>query len=168
MEATISMKNKPDPIQQIKMAIGAFFRQRRESLGWKPQQLRDKTGVSGEQITGLEDGTGNPTETTLLRVMIELGIGMHFTQQNSDEAVAVTVEGASTPPAFLTCTDGKDLYVLHWQRPAFLVLVVQTVPHHLRFVATYGHTPEQVRELPVWDELEKFVKKTLAKGIPLS
>jgi transcriptional regulator with XRE-family HTH domain len=152
-------------ITQMKRALGAFLRSRRESIGWNKQQLRDRTGMGGHQLDNLEDGTGNPTSDTLFAVLLELGIGLHLCEQNSDEAAGVTIEGARVPPAFLLCPDekGGQLYVLHWQHPAFLVQVVQSIPHQLRVVATYGPTAEQVRQLPVWGELERYVKKVLAK-----
>lgn len=150
-------------IIQMKRAIGAFFRNRREKLGWLPHHLRDRTNTSGTQIDALETGDGNVRFDTFLKVMLEEGIAIHLTEQNADEAMPVTMEGASVPPPFLLCADAKtkQLYVLHWQRPAFLVQVVQTIPHTLRFVATYGATTQEIRKLPVMAELEAFVKKAM-------
>jgi len=153
-------------INALKRAIGKFFAKRRKSIGWTPNQLRERTNTSGLQITKLESGADSINTDTFFRVMLELGIGMHLTEQNSDEAGALSLEGVSAPPPFLTCTDGAQLYVLHWQRPAFLLQVVQTIPHSLRFVATYGPTPEQVKELSVWSEAQRFVEQQLKSGIP--
>lgn len=154
-------------IAQIKRAIGAFFRQRREAIGWSANQLRERTNTSGLQLDKLENGTDSVNTETLFRVMLELGIGLHLTEQNSDEATALSLDGTSVPPAFLVCVDAKhrQLYVLHWKRPAFLLQVIQTIPHELRFVATYGPTPAEVREHPVWDELQPFVRARLAEGM---
>jgi len=33
-------------------------------------------------------------------------------------------------------------------------------------VATYGPTPEQVKELSVWSEAQRFVEQQLKSGIP--
>lgn len=150
-------------INAMKKAIGAFLRSRRESIGWNKQQLRDRAEVGGAQLEAMETGAGNPTEETLLRVMSELGVSLHLCEQNSDEAVAVTIEGASSPPPFLLCADAKSmhLYVLHWQHPAFLVQVIQTVPHQQRIVATYGPTAAEVRQLPIWKDLDVFVRKSM-------
>jgi|GEM_PF-4589445 transcriptional regulator with XRE-family HTH domain len=156
-------------IAQIKRSIGAFFRKRRESIGWSLNQLRERTNTSGLQLDKLESGTDSVNTETLFRVMLELGIGLHLTEQNSDEATAHILDGTISPPAFLLCADEKSrqLYVLHWQGPAFLVQVIQTVPHQLRVVATYGRfTQDQLRQLPVWGELESFVRKAMSKAVP--
>lgn len=157
-----------EQIKAIKQAIGRFLKQRREGIGWNQSDLRDRADVNGVQLTKIESGTGTVTTDTFFRVMLELGIGMHLTEQNSDEAEAVSHAGVKAPPTFMVCTDGDQLYVLHWQRPAFLVQVVQTIPHTLRFVATYGPTPEQVKELPVWKELQRFVAKQLKSGLAVN
>lgn len=155
-------------INALKRAIGKFFMERRERIGWSQNQLKARTNTSGDQITKLESGTDSVNTGTFFRVMLELGIGMHLTEQNSDEAEPMSMEGVSVPPPFLTCTDGAQLYVLHWQRPAFLIQVMQTIPPSLRFVATYGPTPEQVKELPVWAELQRFVAKQLKSGLAVN
>jgi len=154
-----------DPITMMKRAMGAFFQSRRKSLGWTVSQLRRRTNTSDLQIEKIETGTDSVNTDTLFRVMNELGIGLHLCEQNADEAAVVSMEGARTPPPFLLFADpkSKQLYVLHWQGPAFLVQVVQTIPHTLRIVATYGHfTPAQVHQHEVWADLESYVAKTIA------
>jgi hypothetical protein len=104
------------------------------------------------------------TLPTFLRAMHELGIGMHLTEHNSD-APAVSADASSTPPPFLATidADARQLYVLHWRRPSFLVQVVQTIPHSLCFVATWGATPAEVKALPAWADLQVFVEQMMAR-----
>lgn len=153
-----------EQIIHIKQAIGRFFRARRESLGWTRHDLRAATNTSGLQVRKIEEGIDSVGTDTFFRVMLALGLGTHFTAQHAN-AAEVCVEGASMPPPFLVCPDeqGAQLYILHWQQPAFLAQVMQTMPHHLRVVATYGPPAEAVKQLPVWAELETFVKDKLAQ-----
>lgn len=150
-------------IHQIKRAIGAFLKARRLNMGWTPRALRNRTGTSDLQIEKIETGKDTVTMDTFLRVMLELGVGMHLTEQNSD-APAVSAEATTIPPHFLATLDpdARQLYVLHWRRPSFLVKVVQTIPHDLRFVATWGATPAEIKALPVWAEAESFVQKLMS------
>jgi len=160
------MTKKTNPIPHLKRALGAFLRARRENIGWSRNQLRERTNTSGLQIEKIEDGIDTVSTDTLLRVMRELGVGVHLSVQNADEASDVSAEGMRVPPPFLVCADAdaRQLYVLHWRHPAFLVGVVQTIPHTLRLVATYGPTAEQVRAHAAWAKLEAFVKEVMAKA----
>lgn len=153
-----------EQIIHIKQAIGRFFRARRESLGWTRHDLRAATNTSHLQVQKIEEGEQSVNTDTFFRVMLALGIGTYYTVQDSN-AAEVCVEGAAMPPPFLVCPDGErgQLYILHWRQPAFLVQVVQTTPYHLRVVATYGPPADAVKQLPVWAELETFVKDKLAQ-----
>ncbi len=153
-----------EQITQIKRAIGAFFRARRENMGWTRNDLRAATNTSGLQVQKIEEGIDSVGTDTFFRVMLALGIGTHYTVQDSN-AAEVCVEGAAMPPPFLVYPDGErgQLYILHWQKPAFLVQVVHTTLYHLRVVATYGPPADAVKQLPVWAELETFVKDKLAQ-----
>lgn len=160
-----------NPIPSLKRAMGAFLRARRENIGWSRHQLRERTNTSGQQVDKIEDGTDTVSTDTFLRVMLELGVSLHLTALNADEAAAVSMEGMRAPAPFLLFVDeqARELYVLHWQGPAFLVHVVQTIPYTLRLVATYGQfTPAQLREHAVWAELEAFLEQRFAKTVDLN
>ncbi len=164
-------------VDSLRRSIANFFRARRENIGWSRHELRQRAGLNSTQLTALEgDSDTVVTMPTFLRTMLELGLGLHITEQNAD-AVAVSAETSLAPPSFLTVLDMagphaaeegpgvRQLYVLHWRRPSFLVQVVQTVPHHLRFVATWGATPAEIRDLPVWEEAMEYVRTQLAGSI---
>lgn len=153
-----------DHIPAIKRAIGVFLRNRREAIGWSVHALRGRTNTSNAQVKAIEEGT-HPGMDTYLKLMLTMGLSLHLTEQNAD-AAEVLLEGTSVPPPYLLASDeaAGQLYVLHWQQPAFLVQVVQTIPHDLRLVATYGAPAEAIHAHHAWKELQAFLDARFSKA----
>lgn len=63
-------------VQDLSAAIGAKVRSERQARGWTLDQLTEATGVSRRMIINVEQGSANPSVTTLLRISDALGIGL--------------------------------------------------------------------------------------------
>lgn len=61
---------------ELSAAIGAKVRAERQGREWTLDQLADVAGVSRRMIINVEQGTANPSVTTLLRISDALGIGL--------------------------------------------------------------------------------------------
>lgn len=61
---------------ELSAAIGAKVRSERHAREWTLDQLADKSGVSRRMLVNVEQGTANPSVTTLLRLSDALGIGL--------------------------------------------------------------------------------------------
>jgi transcriptional regulator with XRE-family HTH domain len=60
----------------LSAAIGAKVRSERQAREWTLAQLAEKSGVSRRMLINVEQGTANPSLTTLLRLSDALGIGL--------------------------------------------------------------------------------------------
>src|SRR3954468_8751132 len=63
-------------VSQLSAAVGAKVRAERKERGWTLDQLADTSGVSRRMLINVEQGTANPSVTTLLRLSDALGIGL--------------------------------------------------------------------------------------------
>jgi transcriptional regulator with XRE-family HTH domain len=61
---------------ELSAAIGAKVRSERHAREWTLDQLSELAGVSRRMIINVEQGTANPSVTTLLRISDALGIGL--------------------------------------------------------------------------------------------
>ena len=61
---------------QLSAAVGAKVRAERQGRGWTLDQLANTSGVSRRMLVNVEQGTANPSVTTLLRLSDALGIGL--------------------------------------------------------------------------------------------
>ena len=61
---------------ELSAAIGAKVRAERQAREWTLDQLAEATGVSRRMIINVEQGSANPSVTTLLRISDALGIGL--------------------------------------------------------------------------------------------
>lgn len=61
---------------ELSAAIGAKVRAERQSRAWTLDQLAEHSGVSRRMLINVEQGTANPSVTTLLRLSDALGIGL--------------------------------------------------------------------------------------------
>lgn len=61
---------------ELSAAIGAKVRAERQSREWTLDQLAEHSGVSRRMLINVEQGTANPSVTTLLRLSDALGIGL--------------------------------------------------------------------------------------------
>src|SRR4051812_32750027 len=61
---------------QLSAAVGAKVRAERQARGWTLDLLAGASGVSRRMLVNVEQGTANPSVTTLLRLSDALGIGL--------------------------------------------------------------------------------------------
>lgn len=64
-----------DP-DELAAAIGAKVRAERHAREWTLDQLSERSGVSRRMLVNVEQGTANPSVTTLLRLGDALGVGL--------------------------------------------------------------------------------------------
>jgi transcriptional regulator with XRE-family HTH domain len=60
----------------LSAAVGAKVRAERHARGWTLDQLANTSGVSRRMLINVEQGSANPSVTTLLRLSDALGIGL--------------------------------------------------------------------------------------------
>ena len=65
-----------DNARDLSAAIGAKVRSERQAREWTLDQLAEHSGVSRRMLINVEQGTANPSVTTLLRLSDALGIGL--------------------------------------------------------------------------------------------
>jgi transcriptional regulator with XRE-family HTH domain len=109
---------------QLSAAVGAKVRAQRQGRGWTLDQLAGTSGVSRRMLINVEQGTANPSVSTLLRLSDALGIGL---------------------PALVDVPQTKPVKVVRrGDAPA-----LWTSEHGGRGVLLVGTTPPDVLEL--WD-----------------
>ena len=65
-----------DNASALSAAIGAKVRSERQARHWTLDRLAEQSGVSRRMLINVEQGTANPSVTTLLRLSDALGIGL--------------------------------------------------------------------------------------------
>jgi transcriptional regulator with XRE-family HTH domain len=65
-------------MRDVMVKIGGKIRQRRELLGLVQPQLADLSGVNIRTIQLVEQGKGNPSLETLLRLIDPLGLNLEL------------------------------------------------------------------------------------------
>jgi len=81
----------------IAQAIGGRVRQGRGRRGWTLDQLAERSGVSRRMLVSIEQGSANPSITTLLRISDALGIGLPALV-DLDRSARLRVTRAGTAP----------------------------------------------------------------------
>jgi transcriptional regulator with XRE-family HTH domain len=81
----------------ITQAIGGRVRQGRGSRGWTLDGLAERSGVSRRMLVSIEQGSANPSISTLLRISDALGIGLPALV-NMDRSSRLRVTRAGTAP----------------------------------------------------------------------
>ncbi len=94
-----------DHANELSAAIGAKVRAERHARGWTLDQLAEKAGVSRRMLINVEQGTANPSVTTLLRLSDALGIGLQALVA-VPQTKPVTVVRAGEAPALWTGEGG--------------------------------------------------------------
>lgn len=90
---------------ELSAAIGVKVRFERQAREWTLDQLAEHSGVSRRMLINVEQGTANPSVTTLLRLSDALGIGLQalVAVQHTNR---VKVVRAGTAPALWTGAAG--------------------------------------------------------------
>jgi transcriptional regulator with XRE-family HTH domain len=94
-----------DNARTLSAAIGARARSERQAREWTLDQLAQKSGVSRRMLVNVEQGTANPSVTTLLRLSDALGIGLQALVA-APQARPVKVVRAGDAPALWTGAGG--------------------------------------------------------------
>lgn len=89
----------------LSAAIGAKVRSERHSRQWTLDELARHSGVSRRMLVNVEQGTANPSVTTLLRLSDALGIGLQALV-DVETAARVRVVRAGDAPALWTGAGG--------------------------------------------------------------
>lgn len=92
-------------VSELSAAIGAKVRSERQAREWTLDQLAEKSGVSRRMLVNVEQGTANPSVTTLLRLSDALGIGLQALVAVA-QTKPVKVVRAHTAPALWTGEGG--------------------------------------------------------------
>jgi transcriptional regulator with XRE-family HTH domain len=80
----------------LTQAIGGRVRQGRGSRGWTLDELAERSGVSRRMLVSIEQGSANPSVTTLLRISDALGIGLPaLVDMDRSPALRITRAGAA-------------------------------------------------------------------------
>ncbi|MET0916504.1 MAG: XRE family transcriptional regulator [Jiangellaceae bacterium] len=89
----------------LSAAIGVKVRSERQAREWTLDQLAERSGVSRRMLINVEQGTANPSVTTLLRLSDALGIGLQALVAVT-QTKPVKVVRANTAPALWTGEGG--------------------------------------------------------------
>lgn len=92
-------------VTELSGAIGAKVRSERQARRWTLDQLAESSGVSRRMLINVEQGTANPSVTTLLRLSDALGIGLPALVA-VPQTKLVEVVRAGTAPALWSGTGG--------------------------------------------------------------
>lgn len=139
-----------------RIALGRYFAERRKQMGHTMQELANHLGISAETVKGVESGRFAYDIDFLFRFCEALEIKPFFSLLEE-----IGKRSAPTPSGekFLLCPDEgkKQLYILHREFPACLILVVQTVPVMFKIVDLYDDIDEgDLATHPFLEEAKAF------------
>lgn len=58
----------------MRKLVGSNVARLRRDLGWTQEQLAERSGLSQQYISGLENGLRNPTVLTIYELAVSLGV----------------------------------------------------------------------------------------------
>lgn len=90
---------------ELSAAIGAKVRAERQSREWALDELAELSGVSRRMLINVEQGTANPSVTTLLRLSDALGVGLQALVAVPQSKPVKVIRGGCAP-ALWTGEDG--------------------------------------------------------------
>src|SRR5688572_3375662 len=100
----------------LSAAVGAKVRAERNARGWTLDQLANTSGVSRRMVVNVEQGTANPSVTTLLRLSDALGIGLP-TLVDVPQTTSMKVVRRGDAPALWTGDHGGRAVLLAGSTP---------------------------------------------------
>ena len=113
------MDNDP---HALSAAIGAKVRSERQARGWTLDQLADRSGVSRRMVINVEQGTANPSVTTLLRLGDALGIGLQALVAVPQTKPVVVVRAGDAPTLWTGDGGGRGVLLAGTTPPDVLEL----------------------------------------------
>jgi transcriptional regulator with XRE-family HTH domain len=100
--------------------IGGRVRQRRSERGWTLDQLAERSGVSRRMLVNVEQGSANPSISTLLRISDALGIGLPVLV-DVDRSAALRVTRSGHAPVLWRGPSGGRAALVAGTRPPDVV-----------------------------------------------
>ena len=95
--ALMSADQMPGTARSVNRVVGERVRGHRSERGWTLDDLAGRSGVSRRMVVNIEQGVGNPSIATLLRISDALGVGLPvLVDVERRRDVAVTAAGRRT------------------------------------------------------------------------
>ena len=106
----------------LSVAIGSKVRAERHGRGLTLDQLAHQAGVSRRMIINVEQGSANPSVTTLLRISDALGIGLQALVEVPQGKPVKVVRGGSGAPLWTGSGGGRGVLLAGTSPPDVLEL----------------------------------------------
>ena len=106
----------------LSAAIGAKVRAERQSRAWTLDQLAEHSGVSRRMLINVEQGTANPSVTTLLRLSDALGIGLQALVAVPQSKPVKVIRGGEAPALWTGEGGGRGVLLAGTTPPDILEL----------------------------------------------
>ena len=107
---------------RLSAAIGAKVRTERQARGWTLDQLAERSGVSRRMLVNVEQGSANPSVTTLLRLSDALGIGLQALVDVRETRPVKLVRGGEAPALWTGAAGGRGVLLAGTSPPDVLEL----------------------------------------------
>lgn len=107
---------------ELAAAIGATVRAERQAREWTLDRLAEKSGVSRRMLINVEQGTANPSVTTLLRLSDALGVGLQALVAVPQAKPLRVVRGGTAPALWTGERGGRGVLLAGTTPPAVLEL----------------------------------------------
>ncbi|MDN5763535.1 MAG: XRE family transcriptional regulator [Microlunatus sp.] len=106
----------------LSAAIGVKVRAERQAREWTLDQFAEATGVSRRMIINVEQGSANPSVTTLLRISDALGIGLQALVAVPQAKRVRVVRGGEAPALWTGPGGGRGMLLAGTAPPDVLEL----------------------------------------------
>jgi transcriptional regulator with XRE-family HTH domain len=107
---------------RLSAAVGAKVRTERNARGWTLDQLAGTSGVSRRMLINVEQGTANPSVTTLLRLSDALGIGLQALVAVPQTKPVKVIRGGEAPALWAGAGGGRGVLLAGTTPPDVLEL----------------------------------------------
>lgn len=106
----------------LSAAIGAKLRSERQAREWTLDHLAHRSGVSRRLLINVEQGTANPSVTTLLRLSDALGIGLPALVAVPQTKAALVIRAGDAPVLWSSASGGRGVLLAGTTPPDILEL----------------------------------------------
>ena len=106
----------------LSAAIGAKVRSERQARDWTLDRLAERSGVSRRMLINVEQGTANPSVTTLLRLSDALGIGLQALVAVPQTKPVKVIRGGEAPALWTGAGGGRGVLLAGTTPPDVLEL----------------------------------------------
>ena len=107
---------------ELSAAIGAKVRSERQAREWTLDRLAERSGVSRRMLINVEQGTANPSVTTLLRLSDALGIGLQALVAVPQTKPVKVIRGGEAPALWTGDGGGRGVLLAGTTPPDVLEL----------------------------------------------